>query len=201
MLMLFRTPAMVSFTRASGSLMVQLGVSSHDLVPLVHEVMKNGPSMAMNHFVGRNLARIPGQCVSAVHPGVGTQQPMLGEQLQYLGKQLGRNPVGVGHILGAQRSGLRMLGEILERHQPVVRFFGQLEHSISDFFGPYSVYDRFCRITSGSGRADVSKLAFHLISNDLSSPPTETQWTNLNISAYSVWTLACNYAFLAYSYL
>jgi hypothetical protein len=38
-----------------------------------------------------------------------------------------------------------VLGEVLERHQPVVRLFGQLEHSISDFLGPGSVYDRFCR--------------------------------------------------------
>jgi len=44
--MLFSTPAIVSFTRANGSLMVQLGVSSQDFAPLVQEVMKNGPSMA-----------------------------------------------------------------------------------------------------------------------------------------------------------
>ena len=46
MLMLFSTPTMLSFTRANGSLMVQLGVSSQPVLPLLQEVMKNGPSMA-----------------------------------------------------------------------------------------------------------------------------------------------------------
>jgi hypothetical protein len=45
MLMLFNTPAMVSFTRANGSLMVQLGVRSQDFAPFVQEVMKKGPSI------------------------------------------------------------------------------------------------------------------------------------------------------------
>ena len=34
------------------------------LAPLVQEVMKNGPSMAVNHLVGRNLARVPRQARS-----------------------------------------------------------------------------------------------------------------------------------------
>jgi hypothetical protein len=38
-----------------------------------------------------------------------------------------------------------MLGKELERHQPVIGFFGELEHGISDFFSPYLVYDRFHR--------------------------------------------------------
>ena len=41
-----KTPEMVSFTRASGSLTVQFEVRSHAFAPLVHEVMKSGPSMA-----------------------------------------------------------------------------------------------------------------------------------------------------------
>ena len=46
MLMLLRTPEMVSFTRAKGSLIVQLGVKSQAFTPLKQEVMNNGPSMA-----------------------------------------------------------------------------------------------------------------------------------------------------------
>src|ERR1700676_558943 len=46
MLMLFSKPMMVSLTLASGSLMVQLGVRSHPLAPLVQEVMNSGPSIA-----------------------------------------------------------------------------------------------------------------------------------------------------------
>jgi hypothetical protein len=44
--MLFKTPAIVSFTRAKGSLIVQLGVKSQDFVPFMQDVMKNGPSIA-----------------------------------------------------------------------------------------------------------------------------------------------------------
>ena len=53
---------------------------------------------------------------------------MLGQQLQNLGQQLRWNSVSVGHILGAERRRLRVLGKVLERHQPVIGFFGQLEH-------------------------------------------------------------------------
>ena len=44
--MLLSTPAMVSFTRASGSLMLQLELISQSFEPLVQLVMKKGPSMA-----------------------------------------------------------------------------------------------------------------------------------------------------------
>jgi hypothetical protein len=37
---------MISFTRANGSLTVQLGSKSQDLLPLVQEVINSGPSMA-----------------------------------------------------------------------------------------------------------------------------------------------------------
>ena len=86
------------------------------------------PVDGQNHLVGRNLARISGQRIAAVHAGMRAQQPGFGQLLQNLGQQLRRNPVGVGHILGAQRSRLRVLGQVLERHQPVIGFFGQLEH-------------------------------------------------------------------------
>jgi hypothetical protein len=61
-------------------------------------------------------------------PACERSSPDLGQLLQNLGQQLRRNSVGVGHILGAERSRLRVLGQVLERHQSVIRFFGQLEH-------------------------------------------------------------------------
>ena len=82
--------------------MVQLGVSSHPLAPLVQEVMKKRPIDGVNDFESRNLACLPGQCIAAVHPRMGPKQTGFGQPLQNLGQQLGRNSIGVGDILGAQ---------------------------------------------------------------------------------------------------
>jgi hypothetical protein len=87
---------------------------------------------------------------------VGLEQSCLGELLQGLGQKLCRDVVLVGDILGAERNRFGVLGQELERHQPVIRLFGQLKHGISDFFGPCSVYDQFCR-GSRSGLGGGSK--------------------------------------------
>ena len=124
--MLFRTPAMVSFTRAKGSLMVQLGVRSHAFTPLKQEVMNSGPSMAWITSKAEICRASREQRVAAVHSGMRTQKAHLGEPLQDLGQELCGDSVGVRNVLGAQGGRFRVLGQVLERHEPVIRFFGEL---------------------------------------------------------------------------
>ena len=83
------------------------------------------PVDGMDDLEGRDLARVACQSITAVHPGVGAQKPHFGEPLQDLGQQLRGNPIGVGHVLGAVRRGLWVLGKILESHQPIIRFLGE----------------------------------------------------------------------------
>ena len=106
--------------------MVQLGVKSQDFAPLKQEVMNKRPIDGVDHLEGRNLPRIPGQRVAAIHAGMGAQRPDLGQPLQNLGQKLGGDAVGVSDVFGAQGRGLRVLGQVLERHEPVIRFFGEL---------------------------------------------------------------------------
>ena len=92
---------MLSFTRANGSLMVQVLVRSHNPLTVTHEVINKGPSIARmtsNADISLALAR---QRVAAIHPGMRTQQTFLDQALQNLGQQLRRNVVGLGDILGA----------------------------------------------------------------------------------------------------
>ena len=69
---------------------------------------------------------------------MGDEQAGAGEGLQDLGQQGRRDVVGLGDILctlrgggalgdGGVRGGL--LGQVLERHETVVGFFGQTQHS------------------------------------------------------------------------
>ena len=76
--MLFSTPAMVSLTRANGSLMVQLGVSSQPLAPLVtagrgidgnHDSPAAG-SARQRRVVRAGFLRGPGRCAGGIRHGL-----------------------------------------------------------------------------------------------------------------------------------
>jgi hypothetical protein len=51
------------------------------------------------------------------------------QPLKNLGQQFLRDPVRLGDILGATGTRLRMVGQVLYGHQPIIGFLGQLEHS------------------------------------------------------------------------
>ena len=73
-----------------------------------------------------------GQSVAAIGAGMGDEEAGTGERLENLGQQRRRYVVGLGDVFGAlgyrlRRRG-RLLGEVLERHETVVGFFGQTEH-------------------------------------------------------------------------
>ncbi len=79
---------------------------------------------------GGDLRGRTGERVAAVGAGVGDEQAGLGQGLENLGEQGRRDVVGLGDVLGAlaRRCGSVLLGEVLERHEPVIRFFGQTQH-------------------------------------------------------------------------
>jgi hypothetical protein len=127
-------PVMLSLTLRSGSLMVQVPCRSQVPWMVMQLVMNSGPSMARMTSKAEMSWRA-GQCVAAVGAGVRDQQAGFGEGLEDLGQQLRRDVVGLGDVLGGGRcagerveAGVRLLGEVLERHQAVVRFFGEPEH-------------------------------------------------------------------------
>ena len=102
MLMLFKTPVMVSFTRASGSLMVQLGRQIAGFCAFEAGSDEERPVDGVDHLEGRDLSRIPGERVAAVHAGMRAQEAHLGKPLKNLGQELGGDSVGVSNVLGAQ---------------------------------------------------------------------------------------------------
>src|ERR1035437_7787751 len=66
---------------------------------------------------------------------MGDEQARSRQRLQNLGQQRWRDVIGLGDILGTlggvrvrTRGGAWLLGEVLERHQTVIRFFGQTKH-------------------------------------------------------------------------
>ena len=89
-----------------------------------------------NDFEGGDLGGRTGERVAAVGAGVRDEDAGLGERLEYLGKELRRDVVGVrdGFGRGCAGDGLRcggaarLLGKILEGHEAVVRFFGEPQH-------------------------------------------------------------------------
>jgi hypothetical protein len=52
-----------------------------------------------------------------------------GEGLEDLGQELWRDVVGLGDILRALGTAGGLLGEVLERHETVVGFFGEAKHA------------------------------------------------------------------------
>jgi hypothetical protein len=82
---------------------------------------------------GGDLGGRPGERVTAIGSGVREEQTGASESLQNLGQQRRRNVVGLGDILGALGGNAGhggLLGEVLERHEAVIRFFGQTEHGV-----------------------------------------------------------------------
>ena len=61
------------------------------------------------------------------------QQSGFGQPLQDFGQRLRRDAVGVSHIFCAAGSSVGVLGQMLHRHQRVIRLFGELEHLDPDF--------------------------------------------------------------------
>src|SRR5579872_1309932 len=118
---------------------------------------KKRPVDGQDDFVSRDGSRIFRKRIPTVHARMRFQQSGLGELLQDLREQLSRDPVGIGDVLRAEGDGfgynqvfrssfargrVGSFGEKLQRHQSVIGFFRQLEHGISDCFGPCLVYDR-----------------------------------------------------------
>src|ERR1700690_1050295 len=85
----------------------------------------NGP----DHLERRDYSRIASQRVTAVRPMLRMKQASLDQALQNLGQRLLGNVVGVCHILGTACALLGILGQMLHGHQPVIRLFGQLQHT------------------------------------------------------------------------
>ncbi len=89
-----------------------------------------------NHFEGADPAGVAREFIAAVGAGDRLQNAGAGQLLQHFGQQRHGQVIGVGDILragGRTRNG----GEMPQGDQPVIRFFGQLEHWInSDLSGP-----------------------------------------------------------------
>ena len=164
MWMLLSSSLMLSFTLRSGSLMVQWPARSHDPWMVMQLVMNSGPSMARITSKAEICDGGPRQRVAAVGAGVGDQQPGARQRLQNLGQQRRRNVVRLRDVLGALRGGTlraraRLLGQVLERHQPVIRFFGQTKH-----LGPLSPDSAMQAETAGFCARDTNPTVLVLFS-------------------------------------
>ena len=93
-----------------------------------------------DHFHGADAVRIASQSVAAVGSGDRLQHPASSQLLQNLGQQRKRQTVSISHLLGASRNTGLAEGEMTERNQSVVRFFGELEHP-----GPFQSNIRIAR--------------------------------------------------------
>src|ERR1700691_917498 len=90
---------------------------------------KERPVNGVNDFEGGDFARALYQGIDTAHAGMGAQDADLRQPLQDLGEQLGRDVVGLGDVPGAEGGRVRVLGEIFERHEAVIGFFGEPEHN------------------------------------------------------------------------
>src|SRR2546430_10898054 len=58
---------------------------------------------------------------------------MVRQFLQHLGHKRRRDAVLLGNLVGAASMLLAMHGQVLDGNQPVISFFGKLEHRLRDF--------------------------------------------------------------------
>ncbi len=98
-----------------------------------------GEAMRQNHgavdgadyFESADSIGVACQFVAAVGTRHRPEDSRAGELLEDLGEQRHGQMVGFGHVLGAGRCA-RDRGKVTEGDQPVVRFFGQLEHRTNE---------------------------------------------------------------------
>src|SRR5215475_10280139 len=86
------------------------------------------PFEGPQHLPHRDGVGPPGQLVSALGPVVTGDESMLGESLEDLGEEFGRNVELLGDALSAHRTFVAMTGDVVHRDEPIVRALRESQH-------------------------------------------------------------------------
>ncbi len=127
-LMFFKTCSMLSFTLRSGSRIVQRSLWPHSPRTVTHAVIKSGPSIAL---ITSNAEIVRGSRASVyppLMPCCDCTSPTLASRCKNLRQGFLRNAIRLGYVFGAARAAIDVLSQMLHGHQPVIGFFGQLQH-------------------------------------------------------------------------
>ena len=116
-----RTAAIRSRMRRNGSRTMHFENWSHSWSPCAQAIIVKGPSMA-SRTAATEVAAGAAQLVTAVRTLVRDEQTRPCEPRQHLGHQLDWNVIAFGDLPGSGRPMLRIGGEMLHRHQGVIRF-------------------------------------------------------------------------------
>ena len=120
---------MRSLIRQSGSRTLHLAYWPQFSASVEQAVTVSGPSIAWMMSATEIALAAPGQAVSAACALVRRQQAAPRQPLQHLGHQLDGNVVLLGDLARARRRRVGPRREVFHRHQRVVGFFGESEHS------------------------------------------------------------------------
>ena len=88
------------------------------------------PLQRSDHLPHRDLGRSACQRVTALRPVRAHDESLLGQPLENLRHQLGRDRELLGDALGAHGAEAVLDGDIMNRHQPVIGTLGEAEHPV-----------------------------------------------------------------------
>src|SRR5687767_14235859 len=121
-----------------------LDLSTVAALETAHDVDR--PLQRADHLAHRDLHGAAGQRIAALWTVLALDQPLLGEALEDLRHELGRDGELLGDSLGAHRADGVVNGDIMNRHQPVIGALGESKHVLTVLALPTkSIPDAFDR--------------------------------------------------------